>query len=98
MAIKPKIEIEQPIELQINFEAPYEIVATQMGLAAGPRGHTPYIGENGNWWIAGEDTGVPSSGEPFWELDGPTKLKPSDDKTVDGQHISGIINGGLFHP
>ena len=24
----------------------------------GPQGHTPYIGENGNWWINGEDTGV----------------------------------------
>ena len=26
-------------------------------------GSTPYIGENGNWWVGGEDTGKPSKGE-----------------------------------
>lgn len=26
-------------------------------------GLTPYIGENGNWWVGGEDTGSPSRGE-----------------------------------
>lgn len=26
-------------------------------------GETPYIGENGNWWIGGEDTGVYSGGD-----------------------------------
>ena len=25
---------------------------------AGNDGHTPYIGDNGNWWINGEDTGI----------------------------------------
>lgn len=29
----------------------------------GPQGYTPYIGENGNWWINEEDTGKPSRGE-----------------------------------
>lgn len=29
----------------------------------GTDGDTPYIGENGNWWIGGEDTGNPSQGE-----------------------------------
>ena len=29
----------------------------------GPRGYTPYIGENGNWWINGEDTGVKAEGD-----------------------------------
>lgn len=28
----------------------------------GPPGDTPYIGENGNWWIGDTDTGVPASG------------------------------------
>ena len=26
-------------------------------------GRTPYIGENGNWWVGGEDTGKPSKGK-----------------------------------
>lgn len=26
-------------------------------------GSTPYIGENGNWWVGGKDTGKPSKGE-----------------------------------
>ena len=29
----------------------------------GEPGNTPYIGENGNWWIAGEDTGYPAQGQ-----------------------------------
>ena len=28
----------------------------------GPAGETPEIGENGNWWIGGEDTGIPATG------------------------------------
>ena len=28
-----------------------------------PAGYTPYIGENGNWWINGEDTGVKAEGD-----------------------------------
>lgn len=27
----------------------------------GTAGHTPYIGENGNWWIAGGDTNTPAT-------------------------------------
>ena len=30
---------------------------------AGADGKTPYIGENGNWWIGDEDTGIKSQGE-----------------------------------
>ena len=30
--------------------------------ASGKDGQTPYVGENGNWWIGGEDTGVKSQG------------------------------------
>ena len=29
----------------------------------GKDGATPYIGENGNWWVSGVDTGVPAKGE-----------------------------------
>lgn len=28
----------------------------------GPPGDTPNIGDNGNWWIGGSDTGVSASG------------------------------------
>ena len=31
--------------------------------ASGKDGNTPFIGENGNWWIGGTDTGVKASGE-----------------------------------
>lgn len=31
--------------------------------ADGEDGVTPNIGENGNWWINGEDTGIPATGE-----------------------------------
>lgn len=30
----------------------------------GKPGDTPTIGDNGNWWIGGEDTGKPAQGEP----------------------------------
>lgn len=31
--------------------------------ADGKNGVTPNIGDNGNWWVNGEDTGVPATGE-----------------------------------
>ena len=31
--------------------------------ADGQNGVTPNIGENGNWWIGGEDTGIPAKGK-----------------------------------
>ena len=39
-----------------------ETGATGPAGAAGTDGLTPYIGENGNWWIGEEDTGVRASG------------------------------------
>jgi len=33
------------------------------GAIKGDPGATPYIGENGNWWISGTDMGVPASGK-----------------------------------
>ena len=29
----------------------------------GDPGDTPYIGNNGNWWIGGTDTGIPATGD-----------------------------------
>lgn len=31
--------------------------------ASGKDGNTPFIGENGNWWIGGTDTGIKATGE-----------------------------------
>ena len=36
-----------------------EVTATE---PQGPPGSPPTIGENGNWWIGCNDTGVPASG------------------------------------
>lgn len=35
----------------------------QLEALKGEDGQTPYIGENGNWWIGDTDTGKPSTGE-----------------------------------
>ena len=40
--------------------------------ADGQNGVTPNIGENGNWWVGGKDTGVPAQGE-----DGNNGLTPN---------------------
>ncbi len=29
---------------------------------SGEDGNTPFIGENGNWWIGNVDTGIPATG------------------------------------
>lgn len=49
----------------------------------GKNGSTPQIGENGNWWIDGEDTGLPSKGANG--KDG-TKITVSENNTwvIDG--------------
>ena len=36
----------------------FKIDISVQGVTDGKDGKTPYIGENGNWWIDGEDTGV----------------------------------------
>ncbi len=91
------IEIVQPVEIQIELEAPYGIGATQAGLAAGPPGTTPHIGANGNWFIGEEDTGVSAGGEPLFEIDG-DNVAPAEDRKIEAQHLTGTLAGGLFHP
>ena len=50
-------------ELMGRVEAPAEIRVELVGSGPpGPAGDTPCIGENGNWWIGGTDTGVPAAG------------------------------------
>lgn len=56
--------------------------------ADGQNGVTPNIGDNGNWWIGGEDTGIPAKGQ-----DG----KPGDDGQMPditiGENGNWYING-----
>lgn len=47
----------------LNEGLPNEIQVEAVYGPAGKDGATPEIGENGNWWINGEDTGKPSRGE-----------------------------------
>ncbi len=84
--LKPVIAVEETIRLQ----------ATQSGLAVGPRGHTPVIGGNGNWWIDGDDTGVSATGEPMFEYDGTERVRPTGGKTIDMNHLSGVLDPGEF--
>lgn len=52
-----------PSELWGRVEHAPEIRVELLGAGPpGPPGETPRIGENGNWFIGGEDTGVPASG------------------------------------
>lgn len=59
--------------------------------ADGQNGVTPNIGENGNWWIGGEDTGIPAKGQDG--QDG----KPGDDGQMPditiGENGNWFING-----
>lgn len=50
-------------ELWGRVEAAPEIRVELAGSGpSGPPGEPPRIGENGNWFIGGEDTGIPASG------------------------------------
>ena len=56
----------------------------------GEQGYTPYIGENGNWFINGEDTNISASGR--------IKISSKEDSQeiiIDEENktISSIING-----
>lgn len=50
----------------------------------GDPGDTPYIGENGNWWIGGNDTGA--------YAEGTTDHRELSERDAEGQHpIQSII-------
>jgi hypothetical protein len=49
------------MSVEVNLET-YEITVVVDYQEKGDQGFTPYIGENENWWINGEDTGLPSRG------------------------------------
>lgn len=56
----------------------------------GEQGYTPYIGENGNWFINGEDTNISASGGVKI-----SSKKDSQEILIDEENktISSIING-----
>jgi len=54
--------------LNINVHPRKKFTVTENGIAIGPRGYTPEIGENGNWWINGVDTGVRATGFKWEDL------------------------------
>lgn len=56
----------------------------------GEQGYTPYIGENGNWFINGEDTNISASGGVKI-----SSKKDSQEIIIDEENktISSIING-----
>jgi len=74
----------------------------------GEDGNTPYIGENGNWWVDGEDTGKPSRGEKGeetiviigengnWFIDGVDTGKPSRGDKGDTPLITIGLNGNWY--
>lgn len=52
-----------PNELVGRIEADPEIRVELVGTGPpGPPGEPPHIGENGNWWVGEQDTGVPAQG------------------------------------
>ena len=56
----------------------------------GEQGYTPYIGENGNWFINGEDTNISASGRVKI-----SSKKDSQEIIIDEENktISSVING-----
>ena len=58
----PNAFVLVPISQPCSCSGVVELCAHVQIAADGANGSTPYIGDNGNWWIAGKDTGNPSKG------------------------------------
>ena len=50
----------------------------------GVDGKTPYIGENGHWWIDGKDTGVPATVSPGTRVTSAEDIKKAIEQTTEG--------------
>lgn len=76
---------------EIAVKAGYEGTEEEwLNSLRGETGHTPYIGDNGNWWINGIDTGsVATNGIKL------TSIQDSSEVIIDEEHgtISSIVNG-----
>ncbi|MBQ8415187.1 MAG: hypothetical protein IJX58_08085, partial [Clostridia bacterium] len=55
----PSFKIEDG-HLHVSFD---NVNWTDLGNVTGEDGKTPYIGENGNWWIGNDDLGIKAKGE-----------------------------------
>lgn len=49
-----------PEERELKIHISEERIVLSITNPDGPKGDTPVIGENGNWWISGKDTFVPA--------------------------------------
>lgn len=58
-----KIEDEIKPVKTVNGIAPDENGNVEIEIPQGANGKTPYIGDNGNWWIGDVDTGVKAEGK-----------------------------------
>ena len=64
--ITPKIRInEETNEWEVSVDDGVTWISTEVKAtgANGNDGETPYVGDNGNWWIGTKDTGVQARGE-----------------------------------
>ncbi|MCR1656866.1 hypothetical protein NLF04_019265, partial [Clostridioides difficile] len=68
-------------QLGIREEGQTEYIYTEL---RGEQGYTPAIGENGNWFINGEDTGKASKGKVTWNelLEKPKELDYAKKETI----------------
>jgi len=62
----------------------------QMILARGPKGDSPSIGANGNWFIGTTDTGVKAAGDPTGLIDDAAK---SASKTYSSNKVEDLLAG-----
>lgn len=61
--IKPKNNGTFAMVDAADVEMPDGTRLRDKDLSAGKDGNTPFIGDNGNWWIGETDTGVPALGQ-----------------------------------
>lgn len=61
--IKPKNNGTFAMVDAADVEMPDGTRLSDKDLSAGKDGNTPFIGDNGNWWIGETDTGVPARGK-----------------------------------
>ena len=73
-----------PTELSGAIEVPPEIHVEIAGVGPmGPPGNSPYIGENGNWWVGSQDTGVSSSGSGVTDHESLTGRDKADQHPIE---------------
>lgn len=61
--IKPKNNGTFAMVDAADVEMPDGTRLSDLHLSEGKDGNTPFIGDNGNWWIGETDTGVPAQGQ-----------------------------------